>query len=329
MPAVNSTPSTGAPSGGLKAATAGMKSFNIASQHKVSVRVHPVAILTILDSYLRRPDGASRTIGTLLGYIAENKTVVEITDCFPVVHQDTEDRGVLMDQDYHRQMLSLRQKVSPKEIVIGWFSTGNEITDSSVVVHSFYCTKDSKFTPTPQLPGPVHLLVDTELKNNALGIKAFVNVHTSVADNLAQFHEVPLEVSQGNPTEKAGIALLLAARNEKKTGKKDEKSEEEKKATTTDGFEGGLKELQDLFRKARAYTQKVIDGEMEPNLQVGRGLTRTLCNEPIFDLDSVQNLCQGALQDTLMVVYLSNLTRTQISLAEKINKEFAPAFMDF
>merc|ERR1711959_501156 len=77
-------------------------------------------------------------IGTLLGYVTEGKPIVEITDAFPVVHQDTEDRGVLMDQDYHRQMLALRQKVSPKEGVVGWFGTGDEITESSVVVHAFY-----------------------------------------------------------------------------------------------------------------------------------------------------------------------------------------------
>ena len=29
-------------------------------------------------------------------------------------------------QDYHKQMLALRQKVSPREVVIGWFSTGDQ-----------------------------------------------------------------------------------------------------------------------------------------------------------------------------------------------------------
>jgi len=50
-----------------------------------------------------------------------------------VIHQDSTDRGVLMDQQYHRRMVGLRQSVHPKEVVIGWFSCGDsDITDDTV-----------------------------------------------------------------------------------------------------------------------------------------------------------------------------------------------------
>merc|ERR1712039_168180 len=101
------------------------KSFNIASrvlkssiEQPLSCRVHPVAVLKILDAYVRRPEGAKRIIGTLLGWISEG-SVVDITDSFPVVHKDTAEEGVFMDQDYHKQMLALRKKVSPREEVVG------------------------------------------------------------------------------------------------------------------------------------------------------------------------------------------------------------------
>lgn len=41
-------------------------------------------------------------------------------------------------------MLELRQKVSPRERVVGWFSTGDEINATSAVIHAFYCKKDEK-----------------------------------------------------------------------------------------------------------------------------------------------------------------------------------------
>merc|ERR1719499_2247028 len=92
------------------------KGFNIASkvqkssiEQPLSCRIHPVAILKILDAYVRRQEGAKRIIGTLLGWISEG-SVVDITDSFPVSHRDTDDM-VYMDQDYHKQMLGLRQKV--------------------------------------------------------------------------------------------------------------------------------------------------------------------------------------------------------------------------
>merc|ERR1719440_1472199 len=159
------------PSWGLpekKKAATPPKCFNIASRFQKSgieqpltCRVHPVAILKVLDAYVRRPEGAKRTIGTLLGWISEG-SVVDITDSFPVVHKDS-DESVLMDQDYHKQMLALKQKVAPREVVVGWFSTGDEINATSAVIHAFYCTKESQFTPTAVLLGPIHLLVGTSL----------------------------------------------------------------------------------------------------------------------------------------------------------------------
>merc|ERR1719171_1646517 len=300
------------------------KSFNIASkvmmsssEQLLSCRVHPVAILTILDSYVRRPEGAKRTIGTLLGYITGS--VLDITDAYAVIHKDTDDQGVLMETDYHKHVFQLRQKVSPREVVVGWFSTGDEITGTSAVIHSFYCSKESHFQPSIVLPSPIHLLVDTSLQKQSLAIKAFLNVRTVIADSLLQFHEIPLEV-QTSAAEKAGISLLMQAR----------RTERDKTPVTAskggaasigqmDGFEGGLRELLELFKKFQGYVRDVQSGKVEGDVAVGRSITRTLCVEPVIDLDAVENLCMNSLQDTLMVVYLSNLTKTQISLAEKIN----------
>lgn len=300
------------------------KCFNIASRvHKSSIemllscRIHPVAILKILDAYVRRPEGAKRTIGTLLGWISEG-SVVDITDSFPVVHKDT-DEGVLMDQDYHKQMLALRQKVSPREVVVGWFSTGDEINATSAVIHAFYCTKESAFTATAVLPGPIHLLVDTSLSSQALGIKAFVNVRTSVAESLLQFHEVPLRI-QTSAAEKSGISQLMQARRAVRDAA--QKGIAAKDVGPVDGFELGLKELLGLFRRIQEYVRAVQSGKVQGDLAVGRGLTSALCSEPVIDVEAVENLCNCSLQDALMVVFLSNLTRTQITIAEKINAQY-------
>lgn len=305
------------------------KCFNIASrvqkssvEQPLSCRVHPVAILKVLDAYVRRPEGAKRVIGTLLGWISEG-SVVDITDSFAVVHKDT-DEGVFMDQDYHKQMLALRQKVSPREAVIGWFATGDDtgITATSAVIHAFYCTKESQFTATSVLPGPIHLLVDTSLTQQKFGITAFVNVRTTVAESLLQFHEVPLRV-QTSAAEKSGISQLMQAR--RSTREASIAGAQPKDIATIDGFEGGLKELLSLFRRIQEYVRAVMSGKVEGDLQVGRGLTTALCAEPVIDVEAVENLCKSSLQDALMVVYLSNLTRTQISIAEKINSQYNDA----
>jgi len=301
------------------------KSFNIASKVMMSssevllsCRIHPVAILTILDSYVRKPEGARRTIGTLLGHVTGS--VLEITDAFPVIHKDTDEQGVLLDTDYHKLMMGLRQKVSPREVVVGWFSTEDEITGTSAVIHSFYCSKESHFNATLVLPSPIHLLVDTSLQKQCLALRAYVNVRTVIADSLLQFHEIPLEV-QTSPAEKAGISLLMQARRAAREAPPG--SQPVAAIGQMDGFEGGLRELLELFKKFQGYVKDVKAGKAEPDLGVGRSITKTLCTEPVIDLDAVENLCMGSLQDTLMLVYLANLTKTQISLAEKINSAYS------
>lgn len=46
-----------------------------------TVKVHPVAIFSILSSYIRRDEWQKRVIGTLLGIVKEG-TVVEVTFTF-------------------------------------------------------------------------------------------------------------------------------------------------------------------------------------------------------------------------------------------------------
>lgn len=305
------------------------KCFNIASrvqkssiEQPLSCRVHPVTVLKILDAYVRRPAGAQRTIGTLLGWISEG-SAVDITDSFPVPHKDTTDEGVAIDQDYHKSMLELRQKVSPREVVVGWFSTGDEINATSAVIHAFYCKKESsQFNPTAVLPGPLHLLIDTSLVQQSFGIKTFVNARTAVAENLLQFHEVPLRV-QTSAAEKSSISQLMHARRANREAQANRMNA--KDMASLDGLQGGLKELLGLSRRIQQYVRAVQSGKVEGHLAVGRGLTTALCAEPVIDVEAVENLCNASLQDALMVVYLSNLTRTQISIAEKISALFGLA----
>lgn len=303
--------------------TARMGKNNI--EQPLSCRAHPVAIVNLLDSYVRRAEGAKRTIGTLLGWISEG-SVVDITDSFPVVHKDTAEEGVFMDQDYHKQMLALRKKVSPREEVVGWFSTGtgDEINATSAVIHGFYCSKESEFKPTAVLPAPVHLLVDTSLTQQALGIKAFMYVQPIVAPSLLQFLEVPLRV-QTSPAEKSGISQLMLAR--RATREAAANGTVAKDLASIDGFEGGLKELLSLFRRIQEYVRAVMSGKVEGDRAVGRGLTTALCAEPVIDVEAVEKLCQSSLQDGLMVVYLSLLTRTQTLIAEKIISQRPGEFM--
>jgi hypothetical protein len=290
-----------------------VKSFNVVSHQNLVCRVHPSVVFTILDAFVRRPESATRAIGTLLGYVAEGN-ILQVTDAFTVVHQDNDNFGVLMDQEYHRQMVKLRQKVAPKEQVVGWFCTGSEVVDSSVVIHNFYLKpSESGFQPSPILQSPIHMIVDTELVKKQLTIKAFLSKVTNVADTLVQFHEIPLKI-EALASEKTGISMLLRAQ---------ESQGENGTISSMDAFRTALERMLELFQKCKTYTGNVLAGSVEGDATIGRELTSMLCSESFFNVEAFEDLIGNSMQDTLMTVYLSNLTRTQITLAEKINAAYS------
>lgn len=60
-----------------------------------SVKIHPVVLFSIIDHYTRRNEGQDRVIGTLLGTVRDGE--VEVRNCFPVPHNETEEQVSLAD----------------------------------------------------------------------------------------------------------------------------------------------------------------------------------------------------------------------------------------
>ena len=57
----------------------------------VSVRVHPVALFSMCDAYLRRSEKQERVIRTLLGVEVE-KNVLEVKSCYVVPHTESSEQ---------------------------------------------------------------------------------------------------------------------------------------------------------------------------------------------------------------------------------------------
>ncbi|KAG2458699.1 EIF3F factor, partial [Polypterus senegalus] len=130
------------------------------------VKIHPVVLASIVDSYERRNEGACRVIGTLLGTI--DKHTVEVTNCFSVPHNESEDE-VAVDMEFAKNMYELHKKVSPSEVIVGWYATGYDITEHSVLIHEYY---------SREAQNPVHLTVDTALQSGRMNIRAYVSGST-------------------------------------------------------------------------------------------------------------------------------------------------------
>jgi hypothetical protein len=56
----------------------------------VSVKVQPVVLLNICDSFIRRNEGQVRVIGALLGTVTDN--VVDVKNCYAVPHNESAEQ---------------------------------------------------------------------------------------------------------------------------------------------------------------------------------------------------------------------------------------------
>lgn len=276
-----------------------MEDASVILGSQISVRVHPVVIFNILDQYLRRSEGQDRVIGTLLGLNVDG--VIEVRNCFPVPH--TEGEQVAVDMSFHRTMCDLHQRTAPKEVIVGWYATGLDITENSVIIHDFY-SKES-------LTSTVHLLVDTALTNDTLGIKAYTGASLEFEKKLlgSYFQPVSLEMLTLD-VDKVGFEVLSRTKNDSVA------------SLTSDlaNLQGSVAKLLEMITSVLAYVEKVRDGEIEGDTNIGRFLAKSASLLPKFEPEALDKLFNNNVQDLLMVVYLANLTRTQIAVAEKLQK---------
>jgi len=264
------------------------------------VKVHPVVMFQIADSYERRSPDNHRVIGTLVGNV--DKKRIEVTNCFCVPHKEYEER-VEADIVYAQDMFELNKKVAPHETLIGWFATGSEITSHSALIHDYYAreTKD-----------PIHLTVDTTLANGRITMKAYVFVPLGVpgATSGSMFTPVVVEMT-ASEQEIAGLDLLHKTKYSKV------RSVEPIPELTK--ISNSAIKLENMLETVLSYVEAVLAGRENPDSSVGRALNDLVQSVPKMDSNQFETMLSSNSRDLLMVIYLSQLTKTQLQLNEKLS----------
>lgn len=223
-----------------------------------------------------------------------------ITTLFPSLTPTTphtKKKQVAVDAIHHQTLAALQQKVNPSERVVGWFSTGTDVSGSNALIHSFYSN---------ECANPVHLVVDTTLQDNRMSIKAFVSRALSVhgRELAREFQEVPCEVRTVE-ADRAGGDLLAT-------------EHVEKLPTELEGLGSSLLKLQTSLEVADRYVTDVVEGRRAGNVTVGRHLAETVAAVPHFTPADLARLLQDSQNDVLLTSYLAGLIRAHISLADKL-----------
>jgi translation initiation factor 3 subunit F len=210
-------------------------------------------------------------------------------------------------------MLGLHLRANRKETVVGWYASaaqGEEgetpqglITETSSLIHEFYSgeTDDGN---------PIHLTVDTRLLENAITARAYrctpVTVQGEPLANM--FQELSLTLKNSEP-ETIALHQLVADSSNNKTNKSDKE----------EPLLVSMEKLYSLLEAASDYIDAVVEGKTQPDAEIGRQISDSLDAVPRIRPEVFDKLFNDSLQDLLMVTYLSNITRTQLSIAEKLN----------
>jgi len=221
-------------------------SLQHASRTPTNVTIHPVALFSILDHYLRRSDNQDRVIGTLLG--TRHETEVEVRSSFAVLHSET-DEQVAVDMDYHRTMYELHHKVNPKEVIVGWYSTGSNLNTYSALIQNFY----SQETAPHQA---IHISVNTGVDvGQEAGVKAFISSPLGVfpkPENCV-FVSVPVEL-RFHDVERSGLDLLINT-------VKSSSSTSAQPISDLELIERAILDVSDMLDRVLAYVRDVLSGQ--------------------------------------------------------------------
>ncbi|KAI8431884.1 hypothetical protein MSG28_004442 [Choristoneura fumiferana] len=283
----------------------------------LSVKVHPVVLFQIVDAYERRNADSHRVIGTLLGTC--DKGVVEVTNCFCVPHKEHADQ-VEAELNYAMDVYELNRRVNATENIVGWWATGNEVTNHSSVIHEYY---------SRECRSPVHVTLDTSLQGARMGLRAYVCVALGVPRGKQGCMFTPIDVSLTS-YEPEIVGLQLCQKTMGPAGR----SRQVQPAPDLALVAEAATKLSSLLDQKKQYLIVLVvpdtlyegvsvrggraGGARGRRQRDGRQLLQLAQAVPGLAADNFADAFANSVKDLLMVVTLAQLIKTQLQLNEKL-----------
>jgi len=283
----------------------------------IKVKVHPVVLFSIIESYERRPDSKSgksseeKVIGTLLGSF--DKGVVEVTNCFTVPHSDANNEAQI-HKGFNKEMFELFKKSNPAEMPVGWFSTHPEVNELSMCYHDYFMLFVNGCHPSrEQLPVVLMTLDVALIQQKRMGLRAYVRVHAGIPQNDKPQATIfmPIDVETISfEAEQIGVDFIQAGIEDS-----------QRKVHLLTGIQhirntaGQMINWLELVQK---YVHEVLAGTREPDATVGRRLMELVSSVNQVQPEHFEQMLTSSMKDYLMITYLGQLAKAQLSLHEQL-----------
>lgn len=174
-----------------------------------------------------------------------------------------------------------------------------------------------KTTPQQECTNPIHLTLDTELSEaDASIVRTYVSRGVGIEDRslATEFMEIPNEATMAE-VRTIGFETVAAQR-------------QERVPTDVEALQRSLARLRGLLDTVFKYVDDVCSGKRRGDPQVGRVLSEVVSlAASALSKEEVERALNDAQQDSMLVLYLSTLVRTQLALADKLQTATLPIFM--
>ncbi|KXX79299.1 Eukaryotic translation initiation factor 3 subunit F [Madurella mycetomatis] len=276
----------------------------------LTVNVQPQAVFSVIDHAVRRDirdTQSTRVIGALVGTRSEDGSEVEVRSTFAIPHTENEDQ-VEVDVEYQKNMLALTLKASPRETLLGWYTTSHELNSFSALIQNFFASPETGTFPHPA----VHLTISTE-PGASIETKTYISAPVAVSPDRAAesclFIEVPHKLLFSDAERAALGAVTAAAEAETRSAPV---------VSDIENLAQALESVSDLLERVSGFVGEVLDEERDGSHALGQYLMNALSLAPKVSNTQIEHDFNNHIQDVLMVSYLANTIRTQIDLAQRL-----------
>jgi 26S proteasome regulatory subunit N8 len=271
-----------------------------------SVVVHPLVLLSVTDHYNRVARDAQnrRVVGVLLGETWKGR--VDVTNSFAVpFEEDPREPGIFyLDHDYLEIMYTMFKKVSAKERIVGFYSTGPKIRPADLPLDKLF----RKYTSNP-----VCVIIDIRPEVQGLPIQSYVTVESIIEGREAvrTFAHIPSEVG-AYEAEEVGVEHLLRDINDPSV------------SSLGADIRHKLNGLQGLFSRLKeisVYLERVLLGKLPPNNEIMYQIQTILALLPNIHIDPLRTSFFEITNDQHLALYTASLARSVIALHDLVTNK--------
>mmetsp|Transcript_24964 Transcript_24964/g.28878 ORF Transcript_24964/g.28878 Transcript_24964/m.28878 type:complete len:342 (+) Transcript_24964:191-1216(+) len=286
----------------------------------VDVTVHPLVLLSVADHYHRVARGTrKRAVGVLLGTVSRGR--VDATNSYAVpFEEDSKNPAVFyLDHNFLENMLLMFRKVSAKERVVGFYSTGPQIRPNDLRIHSML----KRFLPKGSVTPPVFCIIDVRPDRQSIPTTAYRVIEemedgssggggSAKAELKKNFAHVP-SVIGAMEAEEVGVEHLLRDINDPTISTV---------ANLVHAKMSGLATLTSKLVEMKDYLLDVVEGKVKKvNQEIIANMQTILNLLPNLNVEELVKAILIKTNDLHMVIYLSSLIRSVIALHDLVNNK--------